>query len=123
MSHHPPYPPRQQHGQRHPQQSNPQPVGHIAVTTSTPPLTQLGYKALNTPQIFLDGYLVANGWGRKLFPSWPGRHHLHVHVRGWGMNVYRAAIELDIYPGKLVELVYMTPRFAGGASLNVVMRG
>lgn len=125
MSHHPPYPQGGHHGQPPPQQTpqqTPPPVGHIAVTTSHPQFVQIGYKSVNTPQVFLDGYQVSRGWGRRVFPSWPGRHHLLVQVRSWGSNFYRAELELDVYPGRLVELVYMTPRFNGPAKLNVVMR-
>lgn len=93
------------------------------MTSRTPPLTQWGYRSMNTPQIFLDGYLVARGWGRMVFPSWPGRHHLQVQVRGGlGMNVGRADIYIDVYSGRLVELDYVVPRFGGSTSLTYVPR-
>lgn len=115
------WPPNQ--GGHPPAAPNPPSIGHIAVTSRTPPLTQWGYRSMNTPQIFLDGYLVARGWGRMVFPSWPGRHHLQVQVRGGlGMNVGRADIYIDVYSGRLVELDYVVPRFGGSTSLTYVPR-
>jgi hypothetical protein len=61
------------------------------------------------PGIFLDGYQVASGWGRRVVPSWTGRHHVSVHSRSLGMTLWNAEIMVDVYPGQVVELELVAP--------------
>jgi hypothetical protein len=85
-----------------PPQRQPPPTGAIAVTTRCPTLSLKD--SMYPPGIFLDGYQVAHGWGRRVIPSWTGRHHVKV-----GTTVWNAEIMVDVYPGQVVELELMAP--------------
>jgi hypothetical protein len=100
-----------------------QPTGGIAVTTRHYALEV--WRMGQTARIFLDGYQVAQGWGRRVFASWAGRHRVHVHVRYWGQDCWGADIDVDVYPGHLVELQYTTPGmgFLPRATLEYVPQG
>ena len=60
----------------------------------------LGYPAsmfvlgMCTPQVTINGYLVASGWGPRPIPLRPGSALLEVHVPYMGMRVGRASLVL-----------------------------
>lgn len=87
--------------------SQPPPTGHIALNCRHAKL--MFTDAMFSPKILLDGYQVAGGWGRQVFPSWPGRHLVNVHARYMGTNMWNTDLWVDVYPGHMVELEFMAP--------------
>ena len=104
------------------QRHNPPPIGYIALTASYPALMSFRAAFFN-PRIFIDGYEVGRGWGRKVFPSWPGHHHFHVHVHYWAGDTYHTDIAVNVATGNVVELLYTAPAGGfGSASLGYAQR-
>ena len=68
--------------------------------------------ALYPPRILIDGYQVGGGWGRRVFASWTGRHHINVHSPTWGVKIWNTDIVVDVYPGHVLELEFMAPTLA-----------
>lgn len=69
--------------------------------------------------MLLNGYeMGAPGWGRVVYPTWPGQYHVQVFVPYLiPSRVGHAEYSVMVHPGQLVELEYKVPlwTFSGGS--------
>lgn len=87
----------------------PPPGTAIAITTAYFPLSWVF--AMVKPKAFVNGSEMAMpGWGRVVFPVWPGQYHVHVFTPYFIPNrVGPADYSVIVQPGQLVELEYKAP--------------
>ncbi|WP_264023253.1 hypothetical protein [Mycolicibacterium pyrenivorans] len=93
------------------------PAQGIAISTAYFPLSW-GFVFFK-PKVLLNGYeMPVVGWGRGVYPTWPGRYHVQVFVPYLiPSRVGVADHTVLVNPGQLVELEYKMPlwTFSRGA--------
>ncbi len=78
---------------------------HVAAPVSGHPLALMAM----TPEIIVDGVIVARGWGLWVVPVPPGRHHVVVHINRFGVYQYHAQLPVEAGPGARVPVYYKLP--------------
>lgn len=88
------------------------PAQGIALTTAYFPLSW-GFLFFK-PKVVLNGYeMPVLGWGRVVYPTWPGRYHVQVFVPYLiPSRVGLADYTVLVNPDQFVELEYKMPLWA-----------
>jgi hypothetical protein len=82
--------------------------GAIALTLKYHPIAFTF--GLFKPQVQVNGYQVATGWGRQVVPVPAGQHHVHAHIPYLlPPQLGPADLSVAVHPGQTVELEYRAP--------------
>ena len=112
-----------------PQHQPAAPVVHAEPAAGPPAYLDLtvqgtaGWTAWIAPEVYVNGWILPQKYGRSMVPVPPGRVRVDVVVQ-WTKEYGRAALDLQAAPGQVIPVFYATPYhvFAKGAIGHVKQR-